>query len=67
MESSPESSLGSNWLSSRGISERQMTSVYHLGGFGYPQKKLRGRKNRKPRSEVAFLERYVSKLDALRN
>jgi len=36
-------------------------------GFGYPQKKLRGRKNRKRLSEVAFLERYGNKLDALRN
>ena len=35
-------------------------------GFGYPQKKLRGRKSRKPLSEVAFLERYGNKLDALR-
>lgn len=35
-------------------------------GFGYPQKRLRGRKNRKPLSEVAFLERYGNKLDALR-
>lgn len=35
-------------------------------GFGYPQKKLHGRKNRKPLSEVAFLERYGNKLDALR-
>jgi nitroreductase len=34
-------------------------------GFGYPQKKLRGRKNRKPLSEVAFLERYGNKLDAI--
>ncbi|MGP8056496.1 MAG: nitroreductase family protein [Nitrososphaerales archaeon] len=35
-------------------------------GFGYPQKKLRGRKSRKPLSEVAFLEKYGNKLDALR-
>lgn len=34
-------------------------------GFGYPQKKLRGRKSRKPLSDVAFLERYGNKLDAL--
>ena len=27
-------------------------------GFGYPQKKLKGRKDRKPLSEIAFLERY---------
>jgi nitroreductase len=36
-------------------------------GFGYPQRKLRGRKNRKRLSEVAFLERYGNKLDALKN
>lgn len=35
-------------------------------GFGYPQKRLSGRKNRKPLSELAFLERYGNKLDALR-
>lgn len=38
-----------------------------VAGFGYPQKELRGRKNRKRLSEVAFLERYGNKLDALRN
>jgi nitroreductase len=27
-------------------------------GFGYPRKKLIGRKDRKPLSEIAFLERY---------
>ena len=27
-------------------------------GFGYPRKKLLGRKSRKPLSEVAFLEKY---------
>jgi nitroreductase len=27
-------------------------------GFGYPKKKLMGRKDRKPLSEIAFLERY---------
>ena len=36
-------------------------------GFGYPQKRLRGRKNRKPLSEIAFLERYGNGLDALGN
>ncbi|MBI3023089.1 MAG: nitroreductase family protein [Thaumarchaeota archaeon] len=30
-------------------------------GFGYPAKKLLGKKNRKPLSELAFLERYGSK------
>jgi nitroreductase len=35
-------------------------------GFGYPAKKIFGRKNRKPLSEVAYLERYgnpVGKLE----
>ncbi len=31
-------------------------------GFGYPERKLHGRKNRKPLLEVAFLERYGNKL-----
>jgi nitroreductase len=34
-------------------------------GFGYPTRKLYGRKNRKPLSEVAFLERYGNSLEAL--
>ncbi|MGD1055188.1 MAG: nitroreductase family protein [Nitrososphaerales archaeon] len=34
-------------------------------GFGYPRRRLRGRKSRRPLSEVAFLERYGNKLDAL--
>ena len=33
--------------------------------FGYPAKPLKGRKNRKPLSEVAFLERYGSPLSFL--
>lgn len=36
-------------------------------GFGYPRKKLRGKKDRKQLSEVAFLERYGNRLDALRD
>lgn len=31
-------------------------------GFGYPPKPLKGRKNRKPLSEVAFLEKFGSPL-----
>lgn len=31
-------------------------------GFGYPKKRLLGRKNRKPLSELAFLERYGNPL-----
>jgi nitroreductase len=34
-------------------------------GFGYPVKKLLGRKNRKPLPEVAFLERFGSPLGNL--
>ncbi len=32
-------------------------------GFGYPARKLLGKKNRKPLSELAFLEKYGNKLD----
>jgi nitroreductase len=32
-------------------------------GFGYPARKLYGRKNRKPLEELAFMERYGNKLD----
>ena len=35
-------------------------------GFGYPQRKLYGKKNRKPLSEVAFLEKYGNRLELLR-
>lgn len=34
-------------------------------GFGYPAKKLFGRKNRKPLSEIAFLERFGSPVTGL--
>jgi len=34
-------------------------------GFGYPRRKLLGRKNRKPLSEVAFLEKYGKSLGSL--
>jgi nitroreductase len=37
-----------------------------VAGFGYPRKKLYGRKNRKPLSEVAFLEKYGNRLELLR-
>ncbi len=33
--------------------------------FGYPRRKLLGRKNRRPLSEVAFLERYGNSIEAL--
>lgn len=35
-------------------------------GFGYPRKKLLGRKSRKPLSEIAFLERYGGPLGNIR-
>lgn len=34
-------------------------------GFGYPRRKLLGRKNRKPLSEVAFLEKFGNPLGDL--
>lgn len=34
-------------------------------GFGYPKSKILGRKNRKPLSEVAFLEKFGNPLGAL--
>lgn len=34
-------------------------------GFGYPARKLLGKKNRKPLSEVAFLEKFGNPLGAL--
>lgn len=34
-------------------------------GFGYPAKKILGRKSRKPLSELAFLERYGNPLGSL--
>jgi nitroreductase len=36
-------------------------------GFGYPKKKLLGRKNRKPLSEVAFREKFGSPLGDFRS
>ena len=32
-------------------------------GFGYPRKRILGRKNRKPLSEIAYSERYGNKLE----
>ncbi len=32
-------------------------------GFGYPTRKIIGRKNRKPLSEIAFLEKYGSRFE----
>ncbi|MDA4125579.1 MAG: nitroreductase family protein [Thaumarchaeota archaeon] len=34
-------------------------------GFGFPKRKLLGRKNRRPLSEVAFLEKYGNSIEAL--
>ena len=33
-------------------------------GFGYPVKKILGKKNRKPLSELAFVDKYGNKFDA---
>ena len=33
-------------------------------GFGYPRRKVLGRKNRKPIEDIVFLERYGSRFDA---
>ena len=35
-------------------------------GFGYPKRKLLGKKNRKPLAEVAFLEKFGNPLDGLK-
>lgn len=34
-----------------------------VAGFGYPRRRVLGRKNRKPLAEVAFLERYGRAMD----
>jgi nitroreductase len=34
-------------------------------GFGYPKRRILGRKNRKPLSELAFLERFGNPLGPL--
>lgn len=44
-----------------GIPERLNSTV--VVGFGFPKKRILGRKNRMPLSEVAFLERYGNPLD----
>jgi nitroreductase len=46
-----------------GIPEELNTTI--VVAFGYPRRKLLGRKKRKPLSEVAFLERYGNKIEAL--
>ncbi len=35
-------------------------------GFGYPARKLKGKKDRKPISEIAFLEKFGGKIDTRR-
>lgn len=40
---------------------------FHLAavvGFGYPSRKLKGKKNRKPLEELVFLEKFDNKFDA---
>ena len=46
-----------------GVPENLNTTV--VVGFGYPLKKILGRKDRKPLSELAFLERYGAPLGDL--
>ena len=46
-----------------GIPQDLNTTV--VVGFGYPKTKILGRKNRRPLSEVAFLEKFGSPLGAL--
>lgn len=46
-----------------GIPETLNSTV--VVGFGYPKKKLLGRKNRKPLSEVAFLEKFGAPISSL--
>jgi len=35
-----------------------------IAGFGYPLRKITGKKNRKPLEEIAYLEKYGNKLDS---
>ena len=47
-----------------GIPEEMSPSV--VVGFGFPPRPLKGKKNRKPLNEVAFLERYGRSIDGLK-
>ena len=42
----------------------EQLKVSAVVGFGYPKRKILGRKNRKPIEELAFAERYGAKLRA---
>jgi nitroreductase len=46
-----------------GIPEELTVTI--VVGFGYPKRKILGRKKRKPLSEVAFLEKYGNSIEAL--
>ncbi len=46
-----------------GIPENLNSTV--VVGFGFPKKRILGRKNRLPLSQVAFLERYGNSIDKL--
>ena len=47
-----------------GIPSNLIPSI--IVGFGYPSRKVIGRKNRKPINELAFLERYGEAVDPQR-
>ena len=47
-----------------GIPEDSIPSA--VLGFGYPAKKLLGKKNRKPLREVAYLEKFGKSIDSLK-
>jgi len=44
------------------VPEQMQPSI--VVGFGYPAKKILGKKNRLPLDEIAFLEKYDTKLDS---
>lgn len=54
---------GANTKRHFGIPEELNPTI--VVGFGYPVRKLFGRKNRKPLSEVAFLEKYGESVEPL--
>ena len=56
-----------------GVGEASLRSDYSIPeslkpmavlGFGYPKRKILGKKNRKPLEELVFLEKYGAKLNA---
>ena len=51
-----------NLRSDFSVPEQMQPSI--VVGFGYPAKKILGKKNRLPLDEIAFLEKYDTKLDS---